>query len=198
MSKSSQNSIVLGVVVFSIICAYFLNVSPSYGNGDWQLLEQKGVVVMMRHTLAPGTGDPANFRLNDCSTQRNLSAEGKKQARRIGEEFRQRKIKVSQVLSSQWCRCQETAKLLDLGVVKLQPALNSFFRDRTTESKQTELVRRLISEHRTQNGVMVLVTHQVNITALVGVVPAAGASVILRANPNGKVELLGELPPVSL
>jgi phosphohistidine phosphatase SixA len=195
MSKISQNSIVLGAVVFSIICAYFLNVSPSYGDGDWQLLKQTGVVVMMRHTLAPGTGDPANFRLNDCSTQRNLSVEGKKQAKRIGEEFRQRKIKVSQVLSSQWCRCQETAKLLDLGVVKLQPALNSFFSDRTTEAKQTELVRRLIIEHRSQHSVMVLVTHQVNITALVGVVPASGASVILRANPKGKVELLGELLP---
>jgi hypothetical protein len=77
----------------------------------------------------------------------------------------------------------------------LQPALNSFFSDRTTAAKQTDLVRSLILEHRSQNGVMIMVTHQVNIIALVGVVPTSGASVILRANQNGKVELLGELPP---
>jgi len=195
MPKSNQRLMMLWVVIFSTICAYFFNPTVSNANSDWQLLKQKGVVVMMRHTLAPGTGDPDNFRLNDCSTQRNLSSEGKEQARRIGEEFRKRKIKVSQILSSQWCRCQETARLLDLGSVELQPALNSFFSDRTTEAKQTDLVRRLILEHRSQNGIVIMVTHQVNITALVGVVPTSGASVILRANPSGKVELLGQLPP---
>jgi phosphohistidine phosphatase SixA len=195
MPKSNQRLMILWVAIFSTICSYLFNATASNANGDWHLLNQKGTVVMMRHTLAPGTGDPDNFRLNDCSTQRNLSSEGKDQARRIGKEFRKRKIKVSQILSSQWCRCQETASLLDLGSVELQPALNSFFSDRTTEAKQTDLVRRLILEHRSQNGVMVMVTHQVNITALVGVVPTSGASVILRANQNGKVELLGELPP---
>jgi len=195
MARSKRRLIMLWIVVLVTMCSNFFNVSASYGNGDWQLLKQKGVVVMMRHTLAPGTGDPDNFRLNDCSTQRNLSAEGKAQARRIGEEFRKRKIKVSGVLSSQWCRCEETARLLDLGSVELQPALNSFFSDRTTAAKQTDLVRSLILEHRSQNGVMIMVTHQVNIIALVGVLPTSGASVILRANQNGKVELLGELPP---
>lgn len=94
----------------------------------WSLLQQgdRGYVVMMRHALAPGTGDPPNFRLEDCSTQRNLSAQGRAQARRIGEAFRRRGIKVARVLSSQWCRCLETARLMNLGAVEPFAPLNSF------------------------------------------------------------------------
>ena len=77
--------------------------------------------------------------------------------------------------------------------MSLYPSLH--IGDRATEVEQTDLVRSLILEHRSQNGVMIMVTHQVNITALVGVLPTSGASVILRANQNGKVELLGDLPP---
>ena len=161
----------------------------------WSLMRQNpvGLVVMMRHAEAPGTGDPANFRLDDCSTQRNLSAAGRSQATRIGSAFRQNQIAIAQVLSSQWCRCLETAKLLNLGQVKPFPALNSFFQNRRTADQQTNTVRSLIRSHRTVNGVMVLVTHQVNITALTGIVPASGEMVILKAQPNGQIEVLDRL-----
>jgi broad specificity phosphatase PhoE len=147
---------------------------------------------MMRHALAPGVGDPSNFRLNDCSTQRNLSAAGRQQAERIGKAFRDRKIPIASVRSSQWCRCLETAKLLNLKPVEAFPPLNSFFSNASTKKQQTEAVRRLVLASRTAQGVTILVTHQVNITALTNVVPASGESVVLRAKGQ-TIEVVGQL-----
>ena len=157
-----------------------------------QLQKGDGYVVMMRHALAPGVGDPSNFRLNDCSTQRNLSAAGRQQAERIGKAFRDRKIPIASVRSSQWCRCLETAKLLNLKPVEAFPPLNSFFSNASTKKQQTEAVRRLVLASRTAQGVTILVTHQVNITALTNVVPASGESVVLRAKGQ-TIEVVGQL-----
>lgn len=162
----------------------------------WSHLQQatdKTIVVMLRHAIAPGTGDPANFTLGDCSTQRNLSEEGRQQARRIGAAFRDRNIPVTQVLSSQWCRCLETARLLDLGEVQPFPALNSFFGDRSRSTEQTAQIRQFLSENRNKPGVIVLVSHQVNITALSGVIPQSGEAVVMQV--NGQVNFLGKLQP---
>ena len=164
-------------------------------NDEWSALRGKGKVVLMRHAIAPGTGDPEQFKIDDCSTQRNLSEEGRAQARQAGAEFRKRRIPIQQVLSSQWCRCLETAKLLNLGEVKPEPALNSFFRDRSTEDALTIQTRRLIVEHQQQDGVVVMVTHQVNITALTGIVPRSGAAVVVQANTAGDVTVIAELDP---
>lgn len=170
---------------------------PPNDTPTWKLLRQNtpGYVVMMRHAEAPGTGDPANFKLGDCSTQRNLSAEGRAQARQIGQAFRRRNIQIAEVLSSQWCRCLDTAKLLQLGPVKPFPALNSFFQNRRTEAKQTAAVRQRILNHRKISGVLILVTHQVNITAISGIVPRSGASVVLKGSDHGEVKVIGQLPP---
>lgn len=161
----------------------------------WSLLQQEdtGYVVMMRHALAPGTGDPSNFRLEDCSTQRNLSAQGRAQARRIGEAFRRRGVKVTRVLSSQWCRCLETARLMNLGAVEPFAPLNSFFGDRSTQTRQTTEVREFITANRNTLGAIILVTHQVNITALTDIVPQSGESVVLRANQRNQIEVVGRI-----
>jgi broad specificity phosphatase PhoE len=111
----------------------------------WAALADGGHVALMRHALAPGTGDPNDFRLGDCSTQRNLDQTGREQARRTGQAFRERGVIVGQVLSSQWCRCLETAKLLALGEVYPFPPLNSFFGDRERAPKQTAAVRALLA-----------------------------------------------------
>ncbi|MEM6421797.1 MAG: histidine phosphatase family protein, partial [Pseudomonadota bacterium] len=92
----------------------------------------------MRHALAPGTGDPAAFELRDCATQRNLDARGRAQAVATGQMIRDAGIRIDAVLSSQWCRCLDTARLLDLGPVIEEPALNSFFRDRARGRPQTD------------------------------------------------------------
>lgn len=108
--------------------------------------DEETYVVLLRHAIAPGTGDPANFQLDDCSTQRNLSDVGRQQAREIGKAFRDRNIPVTKVLSSQWCRCLETAELMDIAPVEPFSPLNSFFRDRSTAESQTAQVKDYVVE----------------------------------------------------
>ncbi|MGF1482201.1 MAG: histidine phosphatase family protein [Cyanophyceae cyanobacterium] len=159
----------------------------------WSLLQQEGAVVLLRHALAPGTGDPANFQLDDCSTQRNLSEAGRAQAVRIGEAFRSRQIPVAQVLSSQWCRCLETAELMDVGTVEPLPALNSVFRDRAAEPERTAQIRQLIVNHRNTDGTVVLVTHAANISAISGISVRSGAMVVLQANKGEQIDIIGQI-----
>jgi broad specificity phosphatase PhoE len=160
----------------------------------WALLKEGGQVVMIRHaSTVPGAGDPPGFRLDDCGTQRNLSAAGRDEARRLGAAFRQRGIPVGRVLSSQWCRCLETARLA-FGRAEAWPPLNSFFDDRGREPEQTRAIRTLVGE-RPGEATLVLVTHQVNISALVGVFPAPGELVILTPERHGQFRVAGRIPP---
>ncbi len=148
----------------------------------WAALREGGHVALMRHAIAPGVGDPAGFRLDDCTTQRKLSAQGRAQARAIGERFRANGITTAAVFSSQWCRCLDTARGLALGEVVAFPGLNSFFADRGEEARHTAAVRALIGERARSPLPLVLVTHQVNITALTGVFPASGEIIVLRVD----------------
>ena len=165
--------------------------------GDiWSRLQQTDTAyfVLMRHALAPGTGDPANFQLEDCATQRNLSEEGRSQAQRIGEAFRQRGIAVTNVFSSEWCRCLETAELMGLAVVEPFPPINSLFRDRSTETTQTEQVEQFMLSNAEASGVIIMVTHFVNIAALSGSGVGSGEMVVMRVNENEQqLEVVGAL-----
>ncbi|BAY24904.1 hypothetical protein NIES2100_47030 [Calothrix sp. NIES-2100] len=171
------------------------NVSANSEAEIWsRLREGRGYIVMMRHALAPGIGDPLDFKLNDCSTQRNLSDEGRKQAIRIGTAFRSKKIQVSRVLSSQWCRCLETAKLLNLGKVEPFPVINSFFNNYKTQSQQTAKLRQFIVNNRNTSGVIVMITHEIIITTITGdIYPKSGDSVVLKANAQNKIEVVGQI-----
>ena len=157
---------------------------------DWDALDQPGAVAIMRHALAPGTGDPGDFYVTDCATQRNLDDRGRAQARAIGEALRARGISFDRVLTSQWCRCRETADLLALGPVSEEPALNSFFADRSTRAAQTDAAREIIAGLDSR---AMLVTHQVNITALTGNFPRSGEVLIVRAAGDGTIETLGRI-----
>ena len=156
---------------------------------DWEALSEPGAIAFMRHALAPGTGDPANLTIGDCSTQRNLDERGRNQARAIGAAMRERGVTFDAVLSSQWCRTRETAELLDLGPVTEAPPLNSFFRDFSTRDQQTAETRDLIAG---AEGRLMLVTHQVNISALTGQSTRSGEVLILGVT-NGDVEVLGSI-----
>lgn len=158
----------------------------------WAAIAEGRAVAMMRHALAPGGGDPANFDVNDCATQRNLSDEGRAQAVAIGAAFREAGITQAQVLSSQWCRCDETAKLLDIGTVSAFEPLNSFFQNRAKATPQTNALRAFLID-RTNTDPLVLVTHQVNITALTGVFPRSGEIVVFSMSATGDVDVLGSL-----
>lgn len=156
---------------------------------DWDALSEPGAIAIMRHALAPGTGDPPGMEIGDCATQRNLDDRGRAQARAIGDAFRARGIAFDVVFSSQWCRCRDTAALLDLAPVQEAQALNSFFGDYTTRQQQTRDTRALID--RTA-GRLMLVTHQVNITALTGRATRSGEVLVIRPTSEG-VELLGRI-----
>ena len=145
----------------------------------WLSLKQPNHFAFMRHANAPGTGDPQDFTLGKCETQRNLSSEGRKQAQRIGEQFRNNGITQARIYSSQWCRCTETAMLLNLGEITTLPVINSFFREYDRRDIQTKNLQLWLKDQELQE-ITILVSHQVNITALTGIFPASGEIVVIR------------------
>jgi len=156
------------------------------GQAALSRLAAPGTHAILRHAIAPGTGDPENFQLGDCRTQRNLDERGRAQARAIGAALREAGVKADQVLSSQWCRSAETARLLGLGPIVEEPALNSFFADRSTRAAQTDTTRRLLAA-LPRDATAILVSHQVNITALTGIYPRSGEVVVIEVNEAGDV-----------
>jgi phosphohistidine phosphatase SixA len=159
----------------------------------WAALRSNGHFALIRHALAPGTFDPPGFRLDDCSTQRNLSAEGRAQAGRIGDLFRANGITAARLYSSQWCRCLETASLMKLGETSPQPLLNSFAQDRGRASQQTAALRAWIAGLELA-GPTLLVTHQVVISALTEASAASGEIVVVRRESGGRLAVQGQLP----
>lgn len=169
------------------------NGSASAESNAWAALRRPGSFALIRHATAPGTNDPIGFRLEDCSTQRNLSAEGRAQAVRIGDLFRANSIVTADVYSSQWCRCIHTASLMRLGEVRPQPLLNSFFQDRSREAGQIEALRQWISQLDLAKP-SVFVTHQVVVTALSQVFPGSGEILAMQRGADGRLSVQGRLP----
>lgn len=158
----------------------------------WDALRSPNHFAMLRHALAPGTGDPSNFTLGRRETQRNLSQEGRNQAKRIGDLFRVHGIDKSQVFTSEWYRCQDTAELLDLGPVNTLSALNSFFQNYEQQGAKTESLKLWLSQQEIDEP-LVLVTHQVNITALIGVYASSGEIVVVKRGAQGELKVLGSI-----
>ena len=155
----------------------------------------KGYVLLLRHTLAPGVGDPENFKLNDCSTQRNLSQVGREDAKSVGDWLKRREIKISRVESSRWCRAKETAQLLGIGRVRLNPNLDSLFESADpAKAIQTVRVKKQIVDWRNKSGLLVLVGHFVNINAVTGVGVGSGEGVLVKADSKGKISVVGLTP----
>lgn len=158
----------------------------------WTALRE-GAILLVRHALAPGIGDPPEFRIGDCTTQRNLDDTGREQARALGERLRTQGVRVGQVWASQWCRTLETARLMALAPVVEAPAFNSFFRDRDERAARTARARAALADWRGP-GALVVVTHQVNITALVGGGVSSGEAIVVRVQ-DGALQEIGRLPP---
>jgi phosphohistidine phosphatase SixA len=177
-----------------------LCVQSAYANelAIWDKLQgtnPKGYVLLLRHTLAPGVGDPENFKLNDCSTQRNLSQVGRDDAKSVGEWLKRRQIKIARIESSRWCRAKETAQLLDIGRVKLNPNLDSLFESQDPANAiQTVRVKKQIVDWRNKSGLLVLVGHYVNIGAVTGVGVGSGEGVLVKADSKGKIAVVGLTP----
>jgi len=145
-------------------------------------------ILLMRHADAPGFSDPAGHRLDQCSTQRNLGEFGKKQAERTGQWLSQQGIESAKVFSSPWCRCIDTATLLQKGPVTIDPALGSFFENMSQANQKTEALRQLVQKSLKQfpKTPIIMVSHHVNIEAFTGVVLGSGDMVLVKIGPNGK------------
>lgn len=157
-------------------------------------LQTGGCALLMRHaTTDPGIGDPPGYRLETCSSQRNLSPTGREQARRAGARLRQQDLVFDAIFSSRWCRCVDTASLMfpDQPVEVLE-ALNSFFDDGSARERQTTALRSWIGTLGGSRRVA-LVTHQVNILALTGDNLAMGGAVVVRPDQRDGVRSVGRI-----
>ena len=154
-------------------------------------LEDGGKLIFIRHAYAPGNGDPNNFNLNDCSTQRNLNSIGQKQAKEIGEFFRVNKIKIHKVLSSEWCRCKETADIAFNNYSTIS-FLNSFYSSKYVKNKdkQLEELNNYVKKFK-GNKNLIFVTHYVLISEALNYGPSSGEIVVSDKNFNivGTVEI---------
>ena len=189
-------------IALALALLFLLTSSTQVAQGKdltiWDSLQgsnPKGYVLLMRHALAPGVGDPDNFSVNDCSTQRNLSPEGKQDARDIGAWLKRQKVKIYRVESSRWCRARDTAQLLNIGKVRSNRNLDSLFQHSDPNGHpQTAAIRKRIIDHREKRGLLVLVGHYVNVMALTGVALDSGEGVLVRASADGKIEVKGYSP----
>jgi len=178
-------------VPFAIL---MLLATPTFADDDAVLarLQEPGTVLLLRHALAPGTGDPPGFQIDDCTTQRNLSEAGREQARALGQRLRAAGVLQARVYSSRWCRCLETAELLAIGPVQPEPALDSFFQRRAEGPARTAAAQEKLRALPPGQPI-VMVTHQVNISALTGEFTSSGAGVIIRVASDGEQEIVGRL-----
>ena len=158
----------------------------------WAALRQGGVVALMRHGDAPGVGDPPGWRLDDCATQRNLGEQGRADARAVGAQLRAERIEIARVASSPWCRCLETARLVDVGPVQIEPTFANAFMLRDRREALREGGRALIAAWHGP-GVLLVVTHGENIQALTGRTPAPAEIVVVAARADGTLREIGAL-----
>ena len=154
-------------------------------------LDDGGKLIFIRHAYAPGGGDPQNFNLNDCSTQRNLNNEGRKQAQYIGEFFKKNEIKIDKVLSSEWCRCKETARIAFKNF-STNNFLNSFYSSKYAKNKdkQIKMLNNYVKKFKSDKN-LILVTHYVLISEVLNYAPSSGEIVVSDKNFNmiGSIEM---------
>lgn len=170
--------------------AFLLAVLPALAAAeDYAPLKTDRAVGLMRHALAPGVGDPSGFDLSDCTTQRTLDDRGRAQARKTGAALRKAGVIFDEVWTSQWCRARNTALLLDVGPVIEVPALNSHFAGQGDRAAQTEEMRQKLAGLPMGKRVL-LVTHQVNISALTGSSTTSGEIIAAARGDDGLLEIL--------
>jgi phosphohistidine phosphatase SixA len=180
--------VILMGLIFLIVAG-----APADQTGVIDRLKSGGHILMIRHAMAPGSGDPPNFKIGNCSTQRNLDESGRTQARSIGKWLRSSGIKSARIYSSQWCRCLETARLIDLGPVKELVALNSFYEKIEDREPNLEALNQFISQQSVDGELIVLVTHFVTISAIAGTGVSSGEGVLLELQEDMPYTVVGRI-----
>lgn len=181
----------LALIVLAILCTMPISAAMA-DQAFWSEIQRGGVAILIRHTRAPGTGDPPGFKADDCATQRNLDPSGRAHAQRIGGAFRERGIAVTRVLASRWCRAQDTAREMAVGAVTIEPVLDSLYHKPNRGEAQVAALKALIAQLGARD-VVVMTTHSFTVRALTGVLPAEGEMVAVRAAPGGGITIVGRL-----
>ena len=169
--------------IFFFFFAFFLFLNSALSSEKiLNALEEGNKLIFIRHSLAPGNGDPENFNINDCSTQRNLSQKGVKQSEKIGQFFNENNVKIGKVLSSEWCRCKDTAKIAFQNF-KTFNALNSFY-DKKFEKNQSKQLYDFYKYINNWNDGknLIFVTHYVVISSILGIGTSSGEIVVTDKN----------------
>lgn len=175
--KLIKISILILFVLFSNFSIASTEISKSIINSNVN-------VIFLRHAIAPGYGDPSNFKLGDCDTQRNLSFEGIEQAKMIGNYFKTNKIKFSEILSSEWCRCIDTISNMEIGKWEEFEGLNSFFQSFSDKSQVMKILLKKLDTIK-DDDLILMVTHQVVISHITGISPSSGG-IVLYSTLTGK------------
>jgi broad specificity phosphatase PhoE len=173
-----------------VLCGWMLSLAHA-ADPVWSALRKPDVVVVLRHSYAPGGVDPPHAKLDDCSTQRNLNEDGRAQAMRVGEQFRQNAIVVGTVLSSPRCRCLDTGRLA-FGQAQVLDALQGSLNDAERRQRLLAETRKVIADYRGKRP-LVLVTHGSVVSDLTGLSVRMGEFVVLRRTANGSHEVAGRL-----
>lgn len=174
------------------LLALFLSFPALAGEAILERLAEPRTHAVMRHALAPGSGEPENFDLLDCATQRNLSDDGIRQAQRAGDMVRKAQVRIDLVLSSMYCRCFDTAREMAIGDVEKRSNLNFFGQDKSSNRRRTVAVLEELAALPPDQTAMV-VGHSSNIEALTGTRPLSGEIQVVRVAEDGSVELLGSV-----
>jgi phosphohistidine phosphatase SixA len=198
--RGSFFALQFGLKPFLLCVVFFITHVAHAANESWAMLARGGYAIVLRHAVTvPGVGDPPGFILDDCTTQRNLSTEGRAQAQRWRASIEQHKIPIGEVFSSEWCRCLDTAQLAfgNVAPVTKWAALNSFFESAQNQPAQTASVKKrlpaLLEGNKKRSKNVVLVTHQVNITALTGIAPQSGEAVVIEIDKQRKIRVVARL-----
>jgi phosphohistidine phosphatase SixA len=172
-----------------LVCIAFSGLLQANASELSDALKKSDHVLLMRHALAPGVGDPAGYTLQDCKTQRNLDATGRAQAQKIGLWLKAQGVREALVFSSAWCRCKETAEKLAFGATLLEPSLNSFFDDMSQGPQSKSSLQKFIATqlHSKGSKALILVTHHVNIAEFMGDNVGSGDMVLVKVNTAGQL-----------
>lgn len=175
------------ILIFKI--CLFGNISSADTISWSEVLDQpKFNVIFLRHALAPGYGDPSEFDISDCKTQRNLNEEGRDQARSIGLELKMKGVFFNEIYSSEWCRCLETAILMDLGEITVFSGLNSFFQDHYDRKETLHKLMKKLEDLNKKNRIL-MVTHQVVISSVTGINVGSGVAVAYSTTDGSAIKI---------
>ena len=178
-------------ILTGVIFITLLLVTEAFARSELEIIKKNisANVIFLRHALAPGVGDPENFIKEDCSTQRNLNNKGRLQARLIGNYLRSTNLKFSKILTSEWCRCIDTAKELNLGQWTTFSGLNSFFQEYEKKNQVMNKLQKKL-DSLDYSDLALFVTHQVVISEQTGVVPRSGEMVLYNSITKQKARYM--------